>query len=104
MDKRPKTSDLKKPRMWKGKQWWYCSPETGGKCEGAYRRHKPSECWGGFKKRSIEKDIGTSSSKTKDAQKGAKELKLSKAMPAIVDSEDDHTNHQSFDDEGYHSS
>ena len=29
-----------------GKQWYWCSPETGGKCAGALRRHKPQDCKG----------------------------------------------------------
>ena len=43
---RPETKDLKKSREFNGKQWWYCSHETGGKCSGLYRLHKPSECKG----------------------------------------------------------
>ena len=45
-DKRPKKSELKKPKTWNGKKWYYCHPDTGGKCDGKYRRHKPSECKG----------------------------------------------------------
>ena len=44
MYQRPKDEDLKKPREWNGIKWWYCSPDTGGKCQGVYRVHKPSEC------------------------------------------------------------
>ena len=44
MFQRPKDEDLKKPREWNGIKWWYCSPDTGGKCQGVYRVHKPSEC------------------------------------------------------------
>ena len=42
--KRPKDADLHKPREWNGYTWHFCSPETGGKCDGVYRIHKPSEC------------------------------------------------------------
>lgn len=42
--KKPKEADLHKPREWNGYTWHYCSPETGGKCNGVYRIHKPSEC------------------------------------------------------------
>jgi hypothetical protein len=45
-NKEPATGDLKKPKSWKGKDWWWCSPKTGGKCTGQHRRHKPSECEG----------------------------------------------------------
>ena len=43
---RPKDDALHKPRIWNKKQWWFCHPDTGGKCDGEYRRHKPSECEG----------------------------------------------------------
>ena len=42
--KRPKDADLHKPKEWNGFTWHFCSPETGGKCDGVYRIHKPSEC------------------------------------------------------------
>lgn len=45
-DKRPKKSDLTKPREWKGKMWYYCHPDTGGKCDGKHRIHHPSKCQG----------------------------------------------------------
>ena len=44
MFQKPKNADLHKPREWNGSTWHYCSPETGGKCNGIYRVHKPSEC------------------------------------------------------------
>lgn len=46
MSQKPKPEDLKKPREWNGKKWFWCSPETGGKCEGHYRVHHPSKCEG----------------------------------------------------------
>ena len=44
--KRPPKDDLYKSKEWKGKQWYYCHPDTGGKCEGVWRQHKPSQCKG----------------------------------------------------------
>ena len=35
--KRPSKDDLHKPKEWKGKQWHYCHPDTGRKCEGVWR-------------------------------------------------------------------
>lgn len=29
-----------------GKKWYWCSKENGGKCQGAWRRHSPSDCKG----------------------------------------------------------
>ena len=44
MFKRPKDADLDKPREWNGAKWWYCAFETGGKCQGVYRKHHPKDC------------------------------------------------------------
>ena len=51
MFQRPADSELRKPREWNGTEWWYCSKETGGKCEpGQYRAHKPPTCKGTARK------------------------------------------------------
>ena len=42
--KRPSKDDLHKPKEWKGRKWYYCHPDTGGKCDGVWRQHLPSEC------------------------------------------------------------
>ena len=46
--------------MWNGNKWYWCSKETGGKCEGRWVRHAPSSCEGkafkGFKKRGTVKE------------------------------------------------
>ena len=44
--KRPTKDKLHKPKEWKGKKWYYCHPDTGGKCDSVWRQHKPSECEG----------------------------------------------------------
>jgi len=46
MTKKPAQADINDPKTVKDKQCHWCSTETGGKCEGAWRRHKPSECKG----------------------------------------------------------
>ena len=46
MYERPSDAELKKPKKWNGNDWWYCSAETGGKCDGVYRIHKPHQCKG----------------------------------------------------------
>jgi hypothetical protein len=33
--------------------WYWCSPETGGKCEGCWHKHKPKECKGTAWKASV---------------------------------------------------
>ena len=40
--KRPTKNKLHKTKEWKGKKWYYCHPDTGGKCDGIWRQHKPS--------------------------------------------------------------
>jgi len=73
---KPKEADLRKPREWNGSTWHYCSPETGGKCKGLYRIHKPSEC------RSREHDPGK-----RGEQKGKggkpKEVTISEALSEL---------------------
>ena len=46
MNQRPAEADLRKPRTWNGAQCWFCHKDTGGKCDGVYRIHKPQECKG----------------------------------------------------------
>ena len=46
----PDDAELRKPREWNGTKWYYCSSKTGGKCDGVYRAHKPSDCKGTAKK------------------------------------------------------
>jgi hypothetical protein len=43
-DRKPR--DPTKPVTIKGKQWWWCSKDTGGKCDGKLRRHNPKDCKG----------------------------------------------------------
>jgi hypothetical protein len=45
-NKEPSEAKLKKSKPWNNKIWWWCSPKTGGKCDGKYRINKPSECEG----------------------------------------------------------
>jgi hypothetical protein len=42
----PKGTNMKDPKTWNKKEWWWCSKETGGKCTGHWRIHKPKECKG----------------------------------------------------------
>ena len=77
--KEPKEKDLKKPKLWNNKTWWFCSPKTGGKCEGKYRIHKPSECEG-----RAHVFGGTENKKRKSTeQTSERKLKLAKAYAAI---------------------
>ena len=40
----PLEDELCEPRKFNGKKFYWCCPETGGKCNGAWRGHKPSKC------------------------------------------------------------
>ena len=72
---RPKDDALHKPRMWNNKQWWFCHPDTGGKCDGEYRRHKPSECEG--------KSFLTKNKKAPPKNQ-EKKLKIAEALAAVT--------------------
>ena len=41
-----KPHNIKEPVMFEGNKWWWCSKETGGKCDGKLRKHKPKDCKG----------------------------------------------------------
>ena len=76
MFQRPKEADLRKPREWNGSTWHYCSPETGGKCKGLYRIHKPSKC------RSREHNQGNGD-KRKDKNEKSREVTVSEALSEL---------------------
>ena len=77
--------DLTKPRMHRDKAWYWCSPETGGKCSGAWRRHKPSECKGWAQSTSSDdrKRKATAQPAGRDPDK--LKLKLNQAYQALLD-------------------
>ena len=78
-----KPDDLKKPKSWNNKDWHWCSPETGGKCAGNWRCHKPTSCEGRAHKFSPP-------SAADDG--GNKRLKLAKAISAIQEGSDEDGN------------
>lgn len=75
---RPKDPELKKPKQWDKKDWWWCHPDTGGKCEGAWRIHKPSECKGAAKRKATD---------TQKKENKSNKKKLAKALAAVVEKE-----------------
>jgi hypothetical protein len=46
LEKNQKPNKLTKVMKHQNKPWYWCSPATGGKCEGCWRGHEPSECKG----------------------------------------------------------
>ena len=86
-DKEPKPEDLHKPMKWKGVNWYYCSPATGGKCNGKHRRHKPKECKGlGY---NPTKDRGNKRGNDDDSNDKNKRSRLAKAYQAVRDEAED---------------
>jgi hypothetical protein len=85
MSKKPKEENLRKPKSWNNKDWHWCSSETGGKCNGHWRVHKPSKCEGRAHKFSGNKHQNDA---TKD-KTSSKKLKLANAISAIQDGSDD---------------
>ena len=85
MCEEPPLDKLNEPRMWNGKPWHWCSAKTGGKCNGAHRRHKPSQCKGmAGSKRNTAGD-----SKDKNENEGQqtnpnKRVRIAKALEAIT--------------------
>ena len=56
----PQKGQLSRTRVWIGNKWYWCSKETGGKCEGHWVRHPPVSCEGkafrSFNKKGMRKD------------------------------------------------
>jgi hypothetical protein len=85
--KEPKADEMSKPKMWNDKPWYYCSKQTGGKCDGQYRRHKPADCEGRAHKFEPKEKGAKPEKEINDERK----LKLAKAYQAtlqISDNED----------------
>jgi len=86
MSERPKEENLRKAKSWNNKDWYWCSEETGGQCDGHWRVHKPSKCEGRAHK--FQGGNKHQSDETKN-QTSSKKLKLAHAISAIQDDSDD---------------
>jgi hypothetical protein len=86
-----KPNDIHKPIKIDGKDWWWCSKETGGKCSGVLRRHKPSTCKG------IAADTTAKKQSGNEAKDKKNRLKL-KAKATIINGGAEDTDESS---EGY---
>ena len=80
-DKMPNKQDLHKSREWNGKTWWFCHPDTGGKCDGKHRLHKPSDCKG---KAFRPAPAAKKKLRPNEQSKEKKALQLSKALQAAA--------------------
>jgi hypothetical protein len=74
-----KGSDLRKYRIWNGLKWYWCSPETDGKCDGHWRLHSPKDCKGMKKRPRTSKKKQISGQKRK-----ASALKIAAANEALA--------------------
>ena len=59
-NEKPQKVQLTRTRVWNGNKWYWCSMETGGKCEGHWVCHPPASCKGkafrGFNKKGTHKN------------------------------------------------
>jgi hypothetical protein len=83
--KEPKEEELRKPKMWNDKPWYFCSPKTGGKCDGQFRRHKPANCEGKAHKFVPNAGKDNKQKPPEDNENDEKKLKLAKAYQATLD-------------------
>ena len=84
MYQRPSESELKKPRTWNGAQWWFCHRDTGGKCDGVYRIHKPQDCKGTARSKTQKRDSKPHEDSDQDQ---SRKMKLANAMSTIIHSD-----------------
>jgi hypothetical protein len=87
--KEPKEDEMHKPKMFNGKPWYFCSKKTGGKCNGQYHRHKPSN----YKEKAHSLVPNDKKCKpSEDANNEERKLKLAKAYEATLNAANkDHT-------------
>jgi hypothetical protein len=100
--KQPAKALLNKSVKALGREWYWCSKDTGGKCDGVFRCHKPSECHGTAVKKTDalgnkgNKYKGTKRSPTSEQESQEKEKKvkslttqLAELTKSTSESEDD---------------
>ena len=97
MFQRPLKEELHKPRMWNGNEWWFCDPETGGKCDGKYRRHKPHDCEGRAFKGKFNYKRKEAEEKDSTVQSAEKRLKVAEALATVVDNESDDNSSEGYE-------
>ena len=89
MFQRPPEEEIHKPRKWNGNDWWYCHPDTGGKCDGKYRQHKPAECEGRAFGNRFNRNNGNETNNKGQAEEADKRLKVAEALTTVVNDESD---------------
>ena len=82
----PEDHCLSKPRKWGVTPWYWCTKETGGKCGGKWRVHKPSECKG-LKRKSDKEKPKHNKKDTKKKRSGPPKMKLAEAYQTIMEAQ-----------------
>ena len=94
-------------RMWNGNKWYWCSKETGGKCEGRWVHHPPMSCEGkafrGFNKKWTQKDAPKQEKTEKKTKKeaeadGGKERKRNRLTTAFATTSNEEDNYSNNDE------
>ena len=81
--KPPSKPSSKNYRLWNGAKWYWCHPNTGGKCDGAWRAHLPSACKGKARKTKADAKKAVKKKRKADA------LKLAEATQALINAPND---------------
>ena len=84
---KPLAKNIAKSREWKGRKWWWCGKESGGKCEPAqWRAHNPKDCRGTMKRNLPDKDQQEKEGNQETSFQ--KKMKLSNALSVIAGTND----------------
>ena len=81
----PNQADLYKPRKWNSKDWYFCGPASGGKCDGQYCVHKASACQG--KAHRFDESKKKTRLEDESPSKKSKTMKLTKALADTIEEE-----------------
>ena len=90
MSNKPSAKDIKRPKEWKGRKWWWCGKETGGKCDpGQWRAHHPKDCRGSMKRKAARDKLEKSDGAENQGEE--KKMKLAEALSAVANGESEGT-------------
>ena len=81
--KEPNQADIYKPRKWNSKDWYFCGPASGGKCDGQYRVHKASACQG--KAHRFDESKKKTRFEDESPSKKSKRIKPAKSLAATIE-------------------
>lgn len=87
LQKNQKPSDPKETKKWNKNTYHWCCKENGGKCDGKWRVHKPSECKGYLK--GTVKPTGDKNSSPQTDDK--RSLKIASALHATIEDNESDT-------------